>query len=61
LIRELSFRGIKAEPQVCFAVSYKGKCIGEYLADIVVEGELVVELKCVDRLASEIWRSASTI
>ena len=53
LIRELSFHGLSAASQVCFPVSYKGKCIGEYLADIVVEGKIVVELKCVDRFASE--------
>src|ERR1035438_9307971 len=53
LIRELSFHWLSAASQVCFPVSYKGKFIGEYLADIVVEGKIVVELKCVDRLASE--------
>ena len=53
LIRELSFRGLSAASQVCFPVCYKGKCIGEYLADLVVEGKLIVELKCVDRFASE--------
>jgi len=53
LIRELALRGLDAKAQVCFPVCYKGKCIGEYLADIVVEGKIVVELKCVDRLARE--------
>jgi GxxExxY protein len=53
LIRELVLRGFNAEAQVCFPVRYKGKCIGEYLADVVVEGKLIVELKCVDRFASE--------
>ena len=27
--------------------------MGEYFADILVEGELVVELKCVERLTGE--------
>jgi GxxExxY protein len=53
LVRELVLRGFNAEAQVCFPVCYKGKCIGEYLADLVVEGKLIVELKCVDRFASE--------
>jgi GxxExxY protein len=53
LIRELALRGSDAEPQVCFPVCYKGNCIGEYLADVVVQAKLIVELKCVDRLASE--------
>ncbi len=34
-------------------MSYKGHSVGEYFADILVEDVLVVELKCVDRLASE--------
>jgi GxxExxY protein len=32
---------------------YKGHCVGEYYADILVEDVLVIELKCVDRFASE--------
>jgi len=27
--------------------------VGEYVADLVVEEQLIVELKCVDRLANE--------
>ena len=32
---------------------YKGYSVGEYFADLLVEDALVVELKCVDRLANE--------
>ena len=32
---------------------YKGESVGEYFADILVEDTVIVELKCVDRLASE--------
>lgn len=53
LLRELALRGIRAEAQVPFHVNYKGECIGSYLADLLVEGALVVELKCVERLANE--------
>jgi GxxExxY protein len=53
LLRELSTRGISAEPQVAFSVMYKGFNVGDYLADFVVEGSLLVELKCVDRLGNE--------
>ena len=53
LLRELSLRGISAEAQVSFRVSYKGQYVGEYLADLVIEGKLIVELKCVDRFCSE--------
>src|SRR5215471_17673606 len=46
LIRELSLRGIRAKAQVSFPVSYKRHYVGEYIADLVVEEELLVELKC---------------
>jgi GxxExxY protein len=52
-MRELGLRGIRAKAQVSMAVTYKGCLVGEYFADIVVEDVLVVELKCVDRLANE--------
>ena len=53
LLRELALRGISATPQASFAVIYKGQSVGEYFADILVEDALVVELKCVERLAGE--------
>jgi len=53
LLRELALRGIRAGAQVSLTVTYKGHAVGEYLADILVEDKLMVELKCVDRLASE--------
>ena len=53
LLRELAVRGIAAVPQASFAVIYKGQAVGEYFADILVEDVLVVELKCVERLANE--------
>jgi GxxExxY protein len=36
-----------------FPVCYKGRHVGEYVADLVVEEKLIVELKCVDRIGSE--------
>jgi GxxExxY protein len=53
LLRELSLQGIRATSQVSFSVMYKDQCVGEYFTDILVEDVLVVELKCVDRLANE--------
>jgi GxxExxY protein len=53
LLRELCIRGIRAKAQASFTITYKGHCVGEYCADILVEGALVVELKCVDRLSGE--------
>jgi GxxExxY protein len=53
LLRELALGGISAIAQASFAVVYKGQSVGEYFADILVEDVLVVELKCVERLANE--------
>jgi GxxExxY protein len=53
LLREFALRGIRAEAQVSIPVMYKGYCVGEYFPDFLVEESLIVELKCVERLASE--------
>jgi GxxExxY protein len=53
LLRELGLRGLRASAQASFAISYKDQNVGEYFADILVEGVLLVELKCVERLANE--------
>ena len=51
LVNELTLRGIAAVTQVSYPVAYKGKLIGEFQPDLVVENILIVELKCVDRFA----------
>ena len=53
LVRELLLRGVSAKAQVSFPVCYKGQYVGEYVADLVVEEKLIVELKCVDRFAND--------
>jgi GxxExxY protein len=53
LIKELRLRGLRAEGTVPIPVTYKGEIVGEYFADILVEGKLIIELKCVDRFADE--------
>ena len=50
LLIELKTRGIKAESQVPIKVSYKENIVGEYLADILVENKVIVELKTVETL-----------
>ena len=59
LVRELRLRGMRAQAQASVEVSYKGENVGSYLCDIVVEDELMVELKCADRLGASIRRSVS--
>ena len=47
---ELRSRGLKAETQVPIKVLYKEDVVGEYVADILVEERVIVELKTVERL-----------
>jgi GxxExxY protein len=53
LVLELRSRGIRAEAQVAVRVLYKGETVGDYYVDLLVEDELIVELKCVDSLTNE--------
>ena len=50
LMVELVGRKVKAESQVPIKVKYKGVEIGEYFADIVVENQVILELKAIDSL-----------
>src|SRR5215471_3325932 len=53
LIRELALRELRAKPQTVLPVCYKGQPVGDYIADLVVEGRLIVELKCVECFSKE--------
>jgi len=50
LLFELRLRGLKAENQVPVKVIYKENTVGEYIADIVVEDQVIIELKAVEQL-----------
>ncbi len=50
LALELGLRGIPCERQVSRAVSYKGQGVGTGKLDLLVDGQLVVELKAVEKL-----------
>ena len=53
LLRELHLRGLSAVPQSPFPVGYKGESVGDFYAGILVEGVLVLDLKCVEHLTNE--------
>jgi GxxExxY protein len=53
LVQELVSRGLNVRPQASFPVGYKGQCVGDYVADLLIEEQLIVELKCVDQFANE--------
>ena len=49
LLKELELRGILAQYQVQVKLFYKGYDTGKYYAiDILVENEIVIEIKCAD-------------
>lgn len=50
LLIELRERGLRAESQRPIHVAYKGKIVGEYFADILVEDSIILEIKSVDSL-----------
>jgi GxxExxY protein len=53
LVVELGLRGLSVESQASFPIRYKGQHLGDYVADLVVGGKIIVELKCVDRFCNE--------
>ena len=50
LALELRSRGHDVAQQKAIAVRYRHEIVGEYLADLLVDGQLVVELKAVQTL-----------
>ena len=53
LVLELARVGLQVEPQKRITVYYDDQIVGEYFADIVVNGVVIVELKAVRRLLDE--------
>ena len=49
---ELEKNGLKFQSQKPIVVNYKGFQVGEYIADIVVEDKLLLELKALATLCS---------
>ena len=45
LIKELQIRELNFKAQYPIKVKYKGEEVGEYFADIFVDGKVIVELK----------------
>lgn len=50
LVIELSKRGLAVEQQVVIAVRYDGEVVGEHRLDLLVDEDIVVELKAVKDL-----------
>ena len=52
LVLELRSSGIACEQQRPLKVTYKGAVVGDYQADMVVEGKVLIELKACSALDS---------
>ena len=52
LLVELNHIGLKVQAQAPIKIGYKGKWVGEYFADLLVEQKVIVELKTVVCLTS---------
>ncbi len=50
LLIELRHSGLNAERQVPIKVKYKNENVGEYFADIIVENQVILEIKAVQSL-----------
>ena len=47
---ELRARRVSFRTQVAIPMLYRGESVGEFLADLIVDGKILVELKAVDYL-----------
>ena len=52
LAHELELQGIPFEQQKRLTVKYKDLVVGEYIADFVIDGKIIVEIKAVSNLTS---------
>ena len=50
LLMELSTMGVDVVSQEVIQVLYKGSIVGDYIADIMVDRKVIVELKAVEKL-----------
>jgi len=53
LLIELKEAGLAVRQQVPISVTYRGRPVGEYYADLLVENKLVLEIKAVKQLLKE--------
>lgn len=51
MLNEFEEAGIKADSQVSLEVVYKGKILGKYKADIIVEDKVILELKTANYIS----------
>ena len=57
LVIELEKSGLKVCRQQAIKVLHDGIVVGDYFADLIVEDEIIIELKAVANLITPIWLS----
>ena len=50
IMHEFKFDKISSQNQIPIPGYYKGKIVGEYFADIIVENKIILELKVVQKI-----------
>ena len=50
LVVELEKKGLNCKAQHVLTVNYKGNIVGEYIADLLVEDKVIIELKSVNKI-----------
>jgi GxxExxY protein len=53
LAKELRLRGHQADVEARMPVYYKGELVGDYSADILVNGRIILELKALSDFTSQ--------
>ena len=53
LFNELTQRGFKCQKEYPISVYYKGVCVGDYYADIMIDDKIILELKAVKTILPE--------
>ncbi|MEW6609100.1 MAG: GxxExxY protein [bacterium] len=51
VVCELRLKGMKVEAQKKIEIFYKGKEVGIYVADLIIEDKVIVEVKAVDEIS----------
>ena len=50
LLIALREKGLKIDVEKRFEVIFRGRKVGLYIADLIVEGKVIIELKCCESL-----------
>lgn len=50
LVHEFELRGMGIDQQRSFEIQYKGKCVGTFIPDLIIENQVVVDTKVIDQI-----------